>query len=64
MTLKPYESEAELQLRAKAEEEKRRREAEAKGANNKYRALEVLCKCMAGEDGKRGGRVVLAIQAT
>lgn len=44
MTFKPYESESELQFRAKAEEEKRRREAEAKGANGKYRALEVLRK--------------------
>lgn len=41
MTVKPYESEADHALRAKADEERRKREEEAKGANDKYRALEV-----------------------
>lgn len=41
MTVQPYESEAAREARTKAEEEKRRREEEAKGANDKFRALDV-----------------------
>lgn len=41
MTVQPYESEADREARRKVEEEKRRREEEAKGANDKFRALEV-----------------------
>lgn len=48
MTVQPYESEADREARRKAEEEKRRREEEAKGANDRFRALEVKLR--------RGGR--------
>lgn len=41
MTVMPYESEAEREARRKTEEERRRREEEAKGANDKFRALDV-----------------------
>lgn len=58
MTVKPYESEADLALRAKADEERRKREEEAKGANDKYRALEVpLGKALGGLGGE--GVVIL-----
>lgn len=42
MTVLPYESEVDREARKKAEEERRRREEEAKGANDSFRALEVI----------------------